>query len=274
MGYSSDNGDENPGRSNSMFDNANDTKITGGQFNEAGRDMITNVYYEAPHDDDIVEILKCFATLAEYSVDHLTASKSMESEPDSEMEKWFLTDSKYTTWKDGGRILYIKGLPDGIDKTLLLIIQDLQQFKGVPTLVIYYCFDNNDDPGPESRFRGLLISFLVQMGIQDQRIHPRLNTLYETSENGSDFNPSNEEIADTLMDITRDLKRKGSKVYMVIEAFDKCEENEEVQEFCKNMANSDVGIAVSKCVDATEMDGDSQYDVELILYDEGEEFND
>ena len=33
-------------RSNSMFDNANDTKITGGQFNEAGRDMITNVHLE------------------------------------------------------------------------------------------------------------------------------------------------------------------------------------------------------------------------------------
>ncbi|KAJ3822549.1 hypothetical protein EV361DRAFT_965033 [Lentinula raphanica] len=273
MSYSSDNGDENPGRSNSMFDNANDTKITGGQFNEAGRDMITNVYYPAPR-DDVGEVLEWLATLAEYSINHLTASKKMESESDSEMERWLLDDSKYIAWKGEGRILCIQGLPDGIDKTLFMITQDLKQSKEDPTVVSYYYFDDNNDSGPGSSFRGLLTSFLVQMGIQDQMIHHQLKELYKSSEVGNDSSPSNEDLADTLMSITRDLKQKRFKVYMVIEAFDKCEENKEVQEFCKNMADLDVGIAVSKCVDATEMDGDSQYDVELILYDEGEEFND
>ncbi|KAJ3769785.1 hypothetical protein FB446DRAFT_705951 [Lentinula raphanica] len=244
MGYSSDNGDENPRRSNSMFDNANDTKITGGQFNEAGRNLIINNYNETHY--DLGEFFEWLGPKAKSFVDHLTDSKDIK--PESEPE-WILDDSKYQAWKAEGRILCIQG-PDDSDKTSLIvrIIQDLQQVEDDPTIVIHYYFDNNDGSGPNSSFGGLLVSFLVQIGIQDGRIHPELETLYESSKNTSsdDSSPDNDDLKKTLKDITADLIRNGCKVYMVIDALDQCEDHEEVQEFCKDMADMNVGIAVSR----------------------------
>ncbi|KAJ3767862.1 hypothetical protein FB446DRAFT_818941 [Lentinula raphanica] len=150
--------------------------------------------------------------------------------------QWILKDPVYLKWKEEGSILCIQGQA-GSGKTFLLtsIIQSFKQAT-FPTFMIYHYFDTRDNSGSKSSFQGLLSSFLLQLGAQDQKIHPILQHLHESLKHGLVHSkPTNTDLEDTLMKITKDLAEKKYKVYVIIDALDECKDEEEVWSFCEKI---------------------------------------
>ncbi|KAJ3755928.1 hypothetical protein EV360DRAFT_72446 [Lentinula raphanica] len=147
--------------------------------------------------------------------------------------QWILEDPVYLKWKEEGSILCIQGQA-GSGKTFLLtnIIQSFKQAT-FPTSMIYHYFDTRDNSGLKSSFQGLLSSFLLQLGSQDQKIHPALQHLHESLKQGLVHSrPTNTELEDTLVKITKDLAEKKYQVYVIIDALDECKEEKDVWDFC------------------------------------------
>ncbi|KAJ3963818.1 hypothetical protein EV361DRAFT_813010, partial [Lentinula raphanica] len=162
--------------------------------------------------------------------------------------QWILEDPVYLKWKEEGSILCIQGQA-GSGKTFLLtsIIQTFKQAT-FPTFMIYHYFDTRDNSGSKSSFQGLLSSFLLQLGAQDQKIHPILQHLHESSKHGLVHSkPTNIDLEDTLMKITKDLAEKKYKIYVIIDALDECKEEEEVWNFCEKITSLDLisGVMLS-----------------------------
>ncbi|KAJ3818951.1 hypothetical protein F5880DRAFT_1510540 [Lentinula raphanica] len=154
--------------------------------------------------------------------------------------QWILEDPVYLKWKEEGT---------GSGKTFLLtsIIQTFKQAT-FPTFMIYHYFDTRDNSGSKSSFQGLLSSFLLQLGAQDQKIHPILQHLHESSKHGLVHSkPTNIDLEDTLMKITKDLAEKKYKIYVIIDALDECKEEEEVWNFCEKITSLDLisGVMLS-----------------------------
>ncbi|KAJ3756024.1 ankyrin repeat-containing domain protein [Lentinula raphanica] len=162
--------------------------------------------------------------------------------------QWILEDLIYSRWKKEGSILCIQGQA-GSGKTFLVtnIIQSFKQAT-FPTFIIYHYFDTRDNSGLKSSLQGLLSSFLLQLGAQDQKIHPALQQLHNSSKHGLVHSrPSNSELQDTLMKILKDLHEKKYKVYIIIDALDECKEEEEVWNFCVTITSLELvsGIMLS-----------------------------
>ncbi|KAJ3753430.1 ankyrin repeat-containing domain protein [Lentinula raphanica] len=160
--------------------------------------------------------------------------------------KWIFEDPTYLEWKKEGSILWIQGQA-GSGKTFLItsIIENLQE-TAISTLTIYHYFDTRDNTEAKTSFQGLLSSFLSQLGVQHQKIHPELKNLHEASKSGlSNSKPTNKKLEDTLIKILKELVSKKFQVYMMIDALDECNEMAKVWNFCMQMADLHIGIIIT-----------------------------
>ncbi|KAJ3969373.1 ankyrin repeat-containing domain protein [Lentinula raphanica] len=91
---------------------------------------------------------------------------------------WILKSPAYFKWKKEGKILWVHGQA-GSGKTILI-------------------------------FHGLLMSLLLQFGIQDHKVHPALKSIYETS-NQEDFQykSTHYQVVNTLVQITKEIVQKN-----------------------------------------------------------------
>ncbi|KAJ3753752.1 hypothetical protein EV360DRAFT_1990, partial [Lentinula raphanica] len=164
--------------------------------------------------------------------------------------KWIFEDPTYLEWRKKGSILWIQGQGNCfvkfMMKELIQIFLQLGLKITVSTLSIYHYFDTRDNTGSKTSFQGFLSSCLSQIGVQDQKIHAELKNLHESSRNGlSPSKPTNERLANTIIQITRDLVQKDYQVYMIIDALDECNEIDKVWDFCMQMANLHIGILIT-----------------------------
>ncbi|KAJ3765164.1 hypothetical protein FB446DRAFT_833100, partial [Lentinula raphanica] len=162
--------------------------------------------------------------------------------------QWIFEDPTYLEWRKNGSILWIQGQA-GSGKTFLItsIIEGLQETAVSTLLTIYHYFDTRDNTEAKTSFQGLLLSFLSQLGVQNQKIHPELKNLHEASKSGlSHFKPTNKKLMNTLIKISRDLVQKEYQVYMIIDALDECKEMDKVWEFCEQISKlHSIGIIIS-----------------------------
>ncbi|KAJ3968649.1 hypothetical protein EV361DRAFT_924950 [Lentinula raphanica] len=130
--------------------------------------MYKNYYYSLSSDEE--KKLQDWLAAPDSSITYATAwNKKVAG-----TGQWILEDPVYLKWKEEGSILCIQGQA-GSGKTFLLtnIIQSFKQAT-FPIFMIYHYFDTRDNSGLKSSFQGLLSSFLLQLGSQDQKIHPVL----------------------------------------------------------------------------------------------------
>ncbi|KAJ3842843.1 hypothetical protein F5878DRAFT_638560, partial [Lentinula raphanica] len=200
--------------------------INGGLFDVAGKDI--NYYLSSDEEKKLQDWLGAPDCSTNYST-------VLNNRVDG-TGQWIFKDPTYLKWKEEGSILWIQGQA-GSGKTFLItsIIEDFQA-TSVSTLTIYHYFDTRDNTGSKTSFQGLLASFLSQLGTQDQRIHPELKNLHESSKSGlTHCKPTNQKLADTLIKITRELVQKKYQVYMIIDALDEAKEIDKVWDFCVQM---------------------------------------
>ncbi|KAJ3832734.1 hypothetical protein F5878DRAFT_547720, partial [Lentinula raphanica] len=161
--------------------------------------------------------------------------------------QWIFQDSTYLKWREEGSILWIQGQA-GSGKTFLItsIIKDLKKIT-CSTIVAYHYFDTRDNSGAKTSFQGLLLSLLLQLGAQNQKIHSALKKLHELSKNGlSHSMPPNEDLIITLQKIIEDLVQKEWHIHLIIDALDECKEMNEVWKFCVHiMELHPIGIIIS-----------------------------
>ncbi|KAJ3964224.1 hypothetical protein EV361DRAFT_874169 [Lentinula raphanica] len=70
-------------------------------------------------------------------------------------------------------------LEDSGNRHIMLKFFDLQNNTAVSTLTIYHYFDIRSGTGSKTSFQGFLLSFLLQLGLQGQKIHHELKILHE-----------------------------------------------------------------------------------------------
>ncbi|KAJ3767410.1 ankyrin repeat-containing domain protein [Lentinula raphanica] len=164
--------------------------------------------------------------------------------------QWILKDPVYLKWREQGGIFWLQGQA-GSGKTFLMtsIIQHFKTTITWPTtLMIYHYFDTRDNSGSKTSFQGFLSSLLLQLGAQNEKIHPILQDLHKSSKNGLGHSmPTNTDLEDTLMKITKDLAEKKYQVHVIIDALDECKEEKEVWNFCKTITSLDLvsGVMLS-----------------------------
>ncbi|KAJ3769791.1 ankyrin repeat-containing domain protein [Lentinula raphanica] len=225
-----------------IFNHAQNVIVTGGEFNVAERDIHKNYYYSLSSDEE--KKLQDWLAAPDSSITYATALNKKVSGTG----QWILEDPVFLKWKEEGSILCIQGQA-GSGKTFLVtnMIQDFKQAT-FPTFIIYHYFDTRDNSGSKSSFQGLLSSFLLQLGAQDQKIHPVLQHLHESLKHGlAHSRPTNTELQDTLMKILKDLAEKKYKVYAIIDALDECKEEKDVWDFCTKITSLELvsGVMLS-----------------------------
>ncbi|KAJ3964751.1 hypothetical protein EV361DRAFT_976371 [Lentinula raphanica] len=159
--------------------------------------------------------------------------------------QWILKDPVYLKWREQGGILWLQGQA-GSGKTFLMtsIIQNFKTTTCPTSLIIYHYFDTRDNSGSKTSFQGFLSSLLLQLGAQNKKIHPILQNLHESSKNGLGHSmPTNDELEDTLMKITKDLAQNEYQVHIVIDALDECKEINKVWVSCVKIANMQLDSA-------------------------------
>ncbi|KAJ3818482.1 hypothetical protein F5880DRAFT_1491299, partial [Lentinula raphanica] len=161
--------------------------------------------------------------------------------------QWILKDPVYLKWRKQGGILWLQG--QGNKFTMTSIIQDFKTTITWPTtLMIYHYFDTRDNSGFKTSFQGFVSSLLLQLGTQNEKIHPILQNFYKSSKNGLRHSmPTNAKLEDTLMKITKDLAQNEYQVHIVIDALDECKEVDKVWASCVKIANMQLvsGIIIS-----------------------------
>ncbi|KAJ3832602.1 ankyrin repeat-containing domain protein, partial [Lentinula raphanica] len=161
--------------------------------------------------------------------------------------QWILKDPVYLKWREQGGILWLQG--QGNKFTMTSIIQNFKTtITWSTTLMIYHYFDTRDNSGFKTSFQGFVSSLLLQLGAQNEKIHPILQNLHKSSKNGlSHSMPTNDELEDTLIKITEDLTQNKYQVHIVIDALDECKEVDKVWASCVKIANmqSVSGIIIS-----------------------------
>ncbi|KAJ3969903.1 hypothetical protein EV361DRAFT_803020 [Lentinula raphanica] len=168
--------------------------------------------------------------------------------------QWIFEDPTYLRWRKEKSILWIQGqvfsVSNETDSFLTCfstsIIKDLKAITN-SAIITYHYFDTRDNSGAKTSFQGLLLSLLLQLGAQNQKIHPALKDLHKSLTNGmSHSKPSNEDLTITLNKIIEDLVQKGWKIYLIMDALDECKETAKVSEFCMQMAKfGSIGIIIS-----------------------------
>ncbi|KAJ3825714.1 hypothetical protein F5880DRAFT_1477744, partial [Lentinula raphanica] len=149
--------------------------------------------------------------------------------------QWIFEDPTYLEWKKEGSILWIHGKA-GSGKTFLItsIIDNLETMdcSSCSSLVIYHYFDIRDNIGTKLSFQGLLSSLLMQLGAQDQKIHPALKNLHRSSKHGlSQVKSTDLKLMETVTEIIKDLVQKKIQIYIMIDALDECKDASSVMEF-------------------------------------------
>ncbi|MDI1486542.1 MAG: hypothetical protein OHK93_005773 [Ramalina farinacea] len=136
---------------------------------------------------------------------------------------WLLASKQYLEWVDGvASFFWINGIP-GCGKTILCsvaiedLIQNHQQYK-VRTAVAYYYF--NFQTREEQQFVNLLRSITLQLSCQCPRLPNSVQKLQ--------WQPEWVFSCEYLVGIIEDLLKEFQDVYIVIDALDECEQNEEV----------------------------------------------
>ncbi|KAF9061840.1 ankyrin repeat-containing domain protein [Rhodocollybia butyracea] len=148
-----------------------------------------------------------------------------------------LSNPEYLKWKNGGEthMLWIQGKV-GSGKTVLstTIIDDLNQTPK-PGLVYFYYFDNRDNSGSKSNYRGFLLSILFQMAIsQDNLVHPALHKLYTTCKKGS-MQASLTQLENTFALVAKTAIQLD---YIVLDAVDECTHASQVMQLLDSYQES------------------------------------
>ncbi|KAJ3754927.1 ankyrin repeat-containing domain protein [Lentinula raphanica] len=184
--------------------------------------MTGNTKRDLPADKE--KLLREWFAAPDCSVDFNTA---MDKRADGTCE-WILRVPAYLKWRKGGNILWIQGKA-GSGKTILMT--------------------SNIDSLKKTSHQGLLWSLLLQLGFQDNKIHPALESLYEISKHGLlNLRPITSQVIDTLMKIIRDLTQKGHWIHIIVDALNECKEMHLVLDLLVEVANfSSVGVMLSSC---------------------------
>ncbi|KAJ3967390.1 ankyrin repeat-containing domain protein, partial [Lentinula raphanica] len=133
--------------------------------------------------------------------------------------QWIFKDLTYLKWKEEGSILWIQGKGN----VLYISVIDSQDVYLTSNSVIYHYFDMRDNIGAKSSFQGFLLSLLLQLGAQDQKIDPALKDLYNASKNGLSLSkPTDTKLVNTLKKIMKNMIQKKHQIYIVIDALDEC----------------------------------------------------
>ncbi|KAJ3824679.1 ankyrin repeat-containing domain protein [Lentinula raphanica] len=168
------------------------------------------------------ELHKWLAT-PDCSINHVTAL----SKRATGTSQWIFRVAAYLKWKKEGKFLWIQGKA-GSGKTIVVasIIENLK-ISGNSGLVVYHYFDLRNNAGEKRSYQGLLLNLLVQLGIQSNRIHPALKSLYELFKNRHlVFKPTNNKLADIFMTVIRDLVQRKHQLYIIIDALDECNDSD------------------------------------------------
>ncbi|KAJ3837041.1 ankyrin repeat-containing domain protein [Lentinula raphanica] len=162
---------------------------------------------------------------------------------------WILKSPAYFKWKKEGKILWVHGQA-GSGKTILItsIIHNLK-LSNNPSCTVYHYFDMCDNTGTKTSFHGLLMSLLLQLGIQDHKVHPALKSLYETSnQEDYQYKSTHYQVVNTLVQITKEMVQKSHHLYIIIDALNECKDISLVLSFLAKLATFDmVRIIISHC---------------------------
>ncbi|KAJ3765792.1 ankyrin repeat-containing domain protein, partial [Lentinula raphanica] len=102
----------------------------------------------------------------------------------------------------------------------------------------YHYFDTRDNTKLKKSYQGMLLFLMLQLGAQNQNIHPALRNLFQSSIRGlSHLKPTNIQLLDTLKEIIRDLFQQKHQVYIIIDALDECEDSHLVLDFIREMTH-------------------------------------
>ncbi|KAJ3771704.1 hypothetical protein FB446DRAFT_772930 [Lentinula raphanica] len=198
------------------FNNANNFSIHGGIFNAAETINYTNHNYHSNDEEEKKEISKwlaapdCFTNLTT-ALDKRVIGTS----------QWILEDSANKKWMEKAGIWWIQGKA-GSGKTFLItyIIKNLKDTTSASS-VVYHYFDTCDTTGSKTSYKGMLTFLMLQLGAQDDKIHPALKKLFQSSKDGLSYlEPTNIQLLDTLKEIIRDLFQQKHQVYIIIDALD------------------------------------------------------
>ncbi|KIK53217.1 hypothetical protein GYMLUDRAFT_943450 [Collybiopsis luxurians FD-317 M1] len=185
--------------SGSMFSNAHDFTIYGGQFTVATRDEVRDIR-------DWLQAPDCSANRAD------AAHKKAEG-----TGQWILSHPEYRKWKGQPSILWIQGKV-GSGKTVLstTIWKDLSSMD--TNAFWYHYFDIRDNTGNKSTYCGFLLSLVSQMGLENEGINPDLCKLYKKLK--GDRKPAIKELEEILKVII--VQRNGG--YLLVDGMDECAE--------------------------------------------------
>ncbi|KAJ3764906.1 hypothetical protein FB446DRAFT_656007, partial [Lentinula raphanica] len=149
--------------------------------------------------------------------------------------QWIFKNSIYVEWEEKGTILWVQGKAIFCSTN---VINNLQNAK-FSSLVIYHYFDIRDNIGTKTSFQGFLSSLLLQLGVNQQSIHPALKKLHESSKYGLSFSkPTDNKLADTLKQIIKDIIQQKHQLFIIIDALDECKKSSAILSLVTEIASS------------------------------------
>ncbi|THU80608.1 hypothetical protein K435DRAFT_809757 [Dendrothele bispora CBS 962.96] len=146
---------------------------------------------------------------------------------------WLVQNPQYQNWKENHGVMWLQGRA-GSGKTFLLttVVQDLGKDG---KLVFYHYFDFRD--GPKTTYSGLLSSLLFQIG--SLVAEGQMQALYKQSKQSQITDAAKKAF------IMNNIPT-GIKMYIVLDAFDECQDQNQVAKFIQELQNqASVHIIVS-----------------------------
>ncbi|KAJ3817594.1 hypothetical protein F5880DRAFT_1734805, partial [Lentinula raphanica] len=149
----------------------------------------TTIFHDSSS-NEIVELHKWLATWTpDCSINYSTAL----SKRAIGTNEWISNAAVYKKWKKEGKFLWLQGKA-GSGKTILV--------------------DNSEK---KRTYQGLLFNLILQLGIQNNKIHSALKSIYTNQH--LEFKPTNAKLADSIITITRDLVQRKHQVNADIDHF-------------------------------------------------------
>ena len=93
----------------------------------------------------------------------------------------------------------------------------------------YFYFDERDNTGEKSSYRGLLLSLLGQIALNNDGVHPLLHNLYKNCHSGNSL-PETEDLKYILQCAATILR-----IFIIVDALDECSEGYLVMHFLQEM---------------------------------------
>ncbi|KAJ3833395.1 ankyrin repeat-containing domain protein [Lentinula raphanica] len=200
----------------------------------------TTIFHDSSS-NEIVELHKWLATWTpDCSINYSTAL----SKRAIGTNEWISNAAVYKKWKKEGKFLWLQGKA-GSGKTILVasIIENLKKSSSLNFLA-YHFFDFRDNSEKKRTYQGLLFNLILQLGIQNNKIHSALKSIYTNQH--LEFKPTNAKLADSIITITRDLVQRKHQVYIMIDGLDECNDLSIILDFlCKLTKFPMVGIIIS-----------------------------